>query len=743
MESDEKMMNQTIYLDIRGMHCAACVARIEKAVLKIEGVSEINVNLTTEKGRVTFDKNRTNVSDIINKIKKIGFEAHEAIQNNPRKDNIKRKEMKNLQWKFIISALLTIPLACSMFTHFKWTSFIKVPELFLNPFFQLGITIPIQFIIGFQFYESAWKALKSKTANMDVLVVLSTSAAFFYSHYLTVNDLKTGNQSHSIGLFYETSAFIITFILLGKLLEAKTKLRTTEAIKKLYQLQPQTATLYVNGKESKSSVDKISPGDVIIVNPGEKIPVDGQVINGNSMIDESLLTGESIPVEKDLGSFVYAGTNNLNGMLKIKVTKRDSETTLSQIIRIVEEAQASKAPIQNTADKITEIFVPVVITIALVTFVSWYFIFQPGNLSEALEKMIAVLIVSCPCALGLATPTSIMVGSGRAAQGGILFKEGKFLELLGKNNVVIFDKTGTLTKGEPQVTDIYVTKLNENSFLEIVGAVESATDHPIAKAIVKKAMKEIGMLPSPTQVHLIPGYGLKASVYGKKIEIANSRYYKKNNHFIPSKATNLIRELEKEGKTVMVVFVEFNFSGIIALADEINPTSKSAVSRLKQMGLEVIMLTGDNRNTAMTVAKKIGLKKYFAEVSPQDKAEIVQNLQEKGNKVVMVGDGINDAPALTVADVGIAIGTGSDVAIESGDVAVIQGDLNRIVDAILISNKTMTNIKQNFLWAFLYNIFMIPCAMLGFLAPWLAGAAMALSSVSVVVNSLRLKRVKI
>jgi P-type Cu+ transporter len=732
-------MEETSYLEIKGMHCAACSVRIEKAVSKMEGVVDVNVSLTTEKGRVTFYKDRTSTTEIINKINHIGFTANEFTQNSPQSDKIKRKEMRTLQAKFIFSALLTLPLAWAMFAHFQLTSFVIVPEPFLNPFFQLAITIPIQFVIGYQFYESAWKALKNGSANMDVLVVLSTSAAFYYSHYLTFSTY----HSHSIGLFYETSAFIITFILLGKLLEAKTKLRTTESIKKLYQLQPKTATLYRNGKESKISIDKISLEDVIVVKPGERIPVDGQVILGNSMIDESMLTGESRSVEKRIGNFVYAGTINQNGLLKIKVTKRDSETTLSQIIRIVEEAQASKAPIQHIADKITAVFVPAVILFSVITFTAWYFILQPGNLHEALEKVIAVLIIACPCALGLATPTSVMVASGRAAQLGILFKEGKFLELLGKNNIVVLDKTGTITKGEPQVTNLYFEHFSENAFLEIIGAVESASDHPVAKAIVRMADKKIHKLPTATKVQFSPGYGIKASVNGKKVVISNPRYFKKNNFIIPGEAASMVVKLEQEGKTAMIVSIDSRFAGIIAVADEIKPTSQSAISRMKQLGIEVIMLTGDNRSTAIEVAKQAGIKSLYAEVTPQEKAEIVQNLQKKGNQVVMVGDGINDAPALTIADVGIAIGNGSDIAIESADITVITGDLHRVVDAINISKRTIINIKQNFLWAFLYNIIMIPFAMFGLLAPWLAGAAMAFSSLSVVLNSLRLKRVKI
>lgn len=736
-------MDETNDLDIRGMHCAACAARIEKAVSKIEGVTNINVNLTTEKGRVTFNKNRTSISDIIQKINKIGFKAERIFKNHPRPDDEKRKEMNVLGWKFMISALLTVPLAWSMFAHLDWFSFIYIPVLFTNPFFQLAITLPIQFIIGFGFYERAWKALKNGSTNMDVLVVLSTSAAFFYSHYLTFNSLGPSGHSDSILLYYETSAFIITFILLGKLLEAKTKLRTTEAIKQLYQLQTKTATLYKDGKEFKSRVDRIVPGDVIILKPGEKIPIDGQVIQGNSMINESLLTGESIPVEKNLLDMVYAGTINQNGILQIKVTKRDSETTLSQIIRIVEEAQASKAPIQQLADKITSVFVPIIILIALTTFGAWYVYLQPNDFDGALEKSIAVLIIACPCALGLATPTSVMVGSGRAAQLGILFKEGKFLELLGRCKTVVLDKTGTLTEGVPHVTDMYIDQLEKKEFLEIVGAVEKASEHPIAKAIVNEAKMRIRSLPMANQVFFIPGYGVKASVNGKKVTIASPRYFIKNGYHLPPRGNQLATKLEEEGKTVMIVFVDSSFAGIIAVADELKTSSITMVARLKQMGMDVVMLTGDNKKSGMAIARKTRIKNFQAEVTPQNKAEILHQLQQGGNKVIMVGDGINDAPALAVANVGVALGTGSDIAIESGDVTIIKGDLERLVDAIMLSKKTMTNIKQNLFWAFLYNIFMIPLAILGFLAPWLAGATMAFSSISVVLNSLRLKRIKI
>lgn len=732
-------MNETAHLEIKGMHCAACVVRVEKVVSKVVGVAEVNVNLATEKGRILYDNKRTSIPTIISRIEKLGFQAKVINRKQIQSDREKQKEIYTLQWKFMISTFLSIPLVWTMFSHFKLTSFIHVPEIFMNPLFQLALTTPIQFIIGYQFYERAWGAIKNKSANMDVLVVLSTSAAYFYSHYLTFTYLNSPADIHA-DLFYETSALIITFILLGKLMEAKTKLRTTEAIKKLYQLQTRSATVFLKGEESKTPIEHIIPGDIVVVRPGEKVPIDGEIIEGESTINESLLTGESIPVEKGIGNDVYSGTINQHGVFKMRVTTRDSETTLSQIIRIVEEAQGSKAPIQHIADNVTGIFVPIVIMIAAMTLIAWYFFLQPGELNGALEKVIAVLIIACPCALGLATPTSVMVGSGRAAQMGILFKEGKFLELLNKNNTIILDKTGTITKGEPAVTDIYIEDYSLNAFLEICGAVESASDHPIARAIIREARKKVMNLPIVNQVLLLPGFGIEAIVNGKKVVLSNPKYQQS---LIPKKAEKLITKLQNEGKTVVVVSIQSRFAGIIAVADEIKTTSKFAISRMKQIGLDVIMVTGDNQNTAKVIAKKIGIHKVHAGVTPNDKAEIIKGLQKRRKKVIMVGDGINDAPALSIADVGIAMGTGADIAIESGDITIVKGDLTRVIDAFNISKKTMNNIKQNLLWAFLYNMIMIPIAMLGYLAPWIAGAAMAFSSVSVVLNSLRLKRVKI
>ncbi|MFD2130048.1 heavy metal translocating P-type ATPase [Pseudogracilibacillus auburnensis] len=732
------MANETSFLHIEGMYCSNCANRIEKVVGKLDGVEEVTINLTTEKGKIIYDQQKTSITSVIKKINKIGFQA----KLTPAKAQ-KNKELNVLKWNFICSAMLTFPLAWSMLAHFAWTTFIYIPPLVTNPFFQLFITIPIQFIIGFPFYERAWKAIKSGSANMDVLVVLSTSAAFFYSHYVTFTTPDFLFTTGSAVLFYETSAFIITFILLGRLLEAKTKSKTTVALEKLYHMQIKTATLIKNGEEMLTSVAQLVPGDIILIKPGEKVPIDGQVIEGYSLLDEALLTGESIPIEKRIGSFVYAGTINQQGVLKIIATKKESETILSNIINIVEEAQSSKAPIQQLADKITGVFVPIVIMVAIITFFGSYFLFDQGNVSGALSKVIAVLIIACPCALGLATPTSIMVGSGRAAQLGILFKEGKFLELLAKCNTILLDKTGTITSGILQVTNVYVDSLHYDRFMELVGAVERTSDHPVARAVCVKAKEEGVTFPVAQNVQNVPGYGIMAVVDGMDVKIASSSFYRKNKIDLPLKALQLEKAYKKAGKTVMIVFIDNKFAGVIALFDEMKSSSVTAVSQLKQMGLNVMLVTGDHHQAGVQIAKKIGIKEVYAECSPTEKATIVKRLQKKGNQVMMVGDGINDAPALAVADVGVAIGTGSDIAIESGDITMIKGNIYRLIDAIHISKRTMNNIKQNFGWAFIYNIIMIPFAMFGILVPWLAGAAMAFSSIAVVLNSLRLKHVKI
>ncbi|MGE6259286.1 heavy metal translocating P-type ATPase [Heyndrickxia sporothermodurans] len=728
-------MNETMQVDIKGMHCSACSSRIEKIISKMEGVLKVNINLATEKGRIIFDPNLTSKLLILNRIKKMGYGAI-VSRNSHYSIEIKRKEMIVLTWKFIMAAILSIPLTWTMLTHLGITSAV-IPNIFLNPWFQVALATPVQFIIALPFYEGAWSAIKNKSANMDVLVVISTSAAYFYSHYLTFN------SASPFELHYETSVLIITFVLLGKVMETKTKRKTMDSIQKLNQLQVKTALKFVEGKEYETYIHQIVPGDILLVKPGERIPIDGQVVEGSSTVNESMLTGEGIPVEKNIGNTVYSGTINENGVLKIKATKRESDTILSSIIAIVEEAQISKPPIQHIADKFTSIFVPIIIVIAIATFFLWYLYLEPGQVGVAIEKMIAVLIISCPCALGLATPTSIMVGSGKAAQLGILFKEGKMIELLSKNHLIVLDKTGTITKGEPAVTDIFIKDFEEQQFLRLIGAIEKKTVHPIATAIVKEVEKKVGVIPDVTNVSTMPGHGMKAIIDQKEIIIANPAYFHKHTTIEINDVNNKIKTLEQQGKTVVLVSLDKQICGIVAVADEIKETSKEAITRLKNMGHSVMMLSGDNITSAKLIGEMTGIKHIQAGVTPEMKAEWIKKYQKQGKKVIMVGDGINDAPALTVANVGMAIGSGSDIAVDSGDVTLLNGDLNKIADAITISKKTMRNVKQNFLWAFIYNMISIPLAISGVLPPWFASATMAFSSVSVVFNSLRLKNIQL
>ena len=731
------VVKEKVELNITGMTCAACSARIEKVLGKLDGISTANVNLALEKATVEFNPSQVSISEIIARIDKIGFGAEPVKQDAP----VDHREVaiKKQTRRFIVSAILSLPLLWTMVGHFSFTSFLYVPDFLMNPWVQLILATPVQFIIGWQFYVGAYKSLKNGAANMDVLVVMGTSAAYFYSIY----QMLTHSGHHMPHLYFETSAVLITLILLGKLFEARAKGKSSQAIKQLMGMQAKNALVVRDGVEQTVPLEDVRIGDILRVKPGEKIPVDGEVLSGMSAVDESMLTGESIPVDKTVGDVLYGSTINKNGALEMKALKVGHETALAQIIQIVESAQGSKAPIQRLADKISSIFVPIVVGIAALTFILWWAI--GGEFTPAFEATIAVLVIACPCALGLATPTSIMAGSGRAAQFGILFKGGEHLEQTGFIQTVVVDKTGTVTNGEPVLTDviIYSEELAEKDVLAKVAAAEKMSEHPLAQAIVTGVIDRQIDIPTATDFNAIPGYGIEATVSGTHVAVGTRKLMGERNIVVAPKVEQQLVSLEEQGKTAMLIAIDGKLSALVAVADTVKETSKAAVQRLHDLGLKVIMLTGDNARTAQAIAAEVGIDDVIAEVLPEQKAQEIEKLQQAGNKVAMVGDGINDAPALAVADIGMAIGTGTDVAMEAADITLIRGDLNSIADAILMSRKTMKNIKQNLFWAFAYNTIGIPIAALGFLAPWLAGAAMAFSSVSVVLNALRLQRVKL
>ncbi|MCA1000660.1 heavy metal translocating P-type ATPase [Bacillus thuringiensis] len=726
---------------VSGMTCAACANRVEKRLNKLDGVNKATVNFALESATVDFNPNEVNVNEMKSAITKLGYKLEVKLDDQDASTDHRLQEIERQKKKFIISFILSFPLLWAMVSHFAFTSFIYLPDMLMNPWVQLALATPVQFIIGGQFYVGAYKALRNKSANMDVLVALGTSAAYFYSVYLSIQSI--GSSEHMTDLYFETSAVLITLIILGKLFEAKAKGRSSEAIKKLMGLQAKTATVVRDGTEIKILIEEVVAGDIVYVKPGEKIPVDGEIVEGKSAIDESMLTGESIPVDKSIGDVVIGSTINKNGFLKVKATKVGRDTALAQIIKVVEEAQGSKAPIQRVADQISGIFVPVVVVIAIITFAVWMIFVTPGDFGGALEKMIAVLVIACPCALGLATPTSIMAGSGRSAEYGILFKGGEHLEATHRLDTVILDKTGTVTNGKPVLTDIIVADgFHEEEILRLVGAAEKNSEHPLAEAIVEGIKEKKIDIPSSETFEAIPGFGIESVVEGKQLLIGTRRLMKKFNIDI-EEVSKSMEELEREGKTAMLIAIDKEYAGIVAVADTVKDTSKAAITRLKKMGLDVVMITGDNTQTAQAIAKQVGIDHVIAEVLPEGKAEEVKKLQANGKKVAMVGDGINDAPALATANIGMAIGTGTDVAMEAADITLIRGDLNSIADAIFMSKMTIRNIKQNLFWALAYNALGIPIAALGFLAPWVAGAAMAFSSVSVVLNALRLQRVKL
>ncbi len=723
-------------LKISGMTCAACSARIEKKLNTLEGVKQANVNLTTERASISFDSNRIKVGAMIDAIKALGYSADkiEDISRDQEKE-LKETEIRNMRIALLASALLSLPLVTAMvLSMFDVQS--PLLAILHNQYFQLAVATPVQFVIGARFYKQSYYALRSGSANMDVLIAMGTSAAYFFSLYNVFFETVPAGMMKD--LYFEASAIIITLILLGKYLEAVAKGKTSEAIKKLAQLQAKTARVVRQGEEMDIPIEEVELGDTVVVRPGEKVPVDGKIIEGNSSLDESMLTGESLPTDKKAGDLVYGATINKFGVFKFEATRVGKDTALAQIIKMVEDAQGSKAPIQKIADQVAGVFVPVVLVIALGTFVAWYF--TGAGINKSLISAVAVLVIACPCALGLATPTAIMVGTGKGAENGILIKGGEHLEMAYKVNTVILDKTGTITKGKPEVTDVIrLGSLDENTILKMAAQAEKGSEHPLGVAVYEKGKQQYGQLNDPESFAAIPGKGVTAVIDAQEILVGTRKLM--IGHGIATDAIEKdIVSLEDQGKTAMIMAVNGKLESILAVADTLKDSSREAIADLQDMGIEVYMITGDNQRTANAIARQVGITTVLAEVLPENKAREVEKLQAQGKTVAMVGDGINDAPALATADIGMAMGTGTDVAMEAADITLMRGDLRTIPAAIRLSRQTIRKIKQNLFWAFIYNIIGIPFAALGMLNPIIAGAAMAFSSVSVVTNSLSLKR---
>ncbi len=738
---------------IEGMTCAACSARVEKVVNKLDGISSAVVNLTTERMSVEYDEQVLNIDDIGRAVERAGY-GWSVIKNQSNDaDKLKKqKEIRTLFIKFAVAAFFTIPLLyLSMGPMITWFN-VPVPS-FVNPdvnplnfaLAQIFLTLPV-LVAGYRFYYVGFRAILLRSPNMDSLIAMGTSAAVLYGIY-SVYQITRGNHHFVHSLYFETAGVIISLILLGKSFEALSKGKTSEAIKNLMGLAPKTALIIRNNIEVELPIEEVVPGDIIIVKPGQKIPVDGIVLEGDTAVDESMLTGESIPVDKKSGDNIYAASINKNGTVTFKATKVGADTALSQIIKLVEDAQTSKAPIAKMADIVSGYFVPIVFGIAVLAFISW--MIAGKGVEFSLTIFISVLVIACPCALGLATPTAIMVGTGKGAENGILIKGGEALEITHKIDTVIFDKTGTITEGKPQVTEIYSADgIDDLQVLKLAAAVEKNSEHPLGEAIVRKAMEQNLDLQRVDNFIAITGKGVRAKLDNVEVLVGNSRFIEEE-QIDTSKMKDIASNLANQGKTSMYVAINGSLAGIIAVSDVVKSTSKSAIKALKDMNIQVVMITGDSKATAASIAQQVEIEQVFAEVLPKDKANEVARLQKQNRRVLMVGDGINDAPALAQADIGMAIGSGTDVAMESADIVLMHSDLMDVVKAIRLSKSTIRNIKQNLFWAFAYNVAGIPVAagvlyLLGgpLLNPVFAAAAMSLSSISVLLNALRLKRFK-
>jgi len=718
------MKEKEVVLQILGMHCPACAQRIESGLSRVDGIIEAKVNFSSREAIVRLDLDRINVEEIKGVIKRVGYEAVEGEEETSAEE--RKKAIRRRLLLIFFGLALTIPIAVISY-------FLDFPE---KKLLLLVLTTPVQFIVGWHFYTGAYNSLRNRFADMNVLVALSASAAYFYSLFSTF--FIDGP------VFYEASAVVVTTITFGMLLEEMAVEKTGETIKELMELQPKTAIVARNGNEIEVPVEEVEVGDIVIVRPGEKIPVDGIVVDGHSFIDESMITGESVPVEKNVGDTVFSATINKTGALKFRAVKVGRETTLAQIVRLTREVQTSKAPIQRLADKVVNFFVPIVIIVAVGAFAIWYFFFQNGIL--ALTTLVSVLVIACPCALGIATPAAIMIGVGKGAENGILIKNSAVLEVVKELDTVVFDKTGTLTKGKLEVTDIVAE--DKQYVLKVAAVAEKRSEHPVGEAIIKKAESEGINVSEPDSFEALPGLGVAVKFERKKILVGNRALMR--NHKVPiENLENYVEKLEKEGKTVLIVAIDGKAAGLLAVSDTIKEHSKDAVKTLQEMKLKVVMLTGDTKRTAEAIAKQLGINEVLAEVLPAEKVDEIRKLQNQGRFVAMVGDGINDAPAITQANVGIAIGGGTDIAMEAGDMVLVKDDPRDVAVSIKLSKKTLQKIKQNLFWAFFYNMLTIPLAAgilypsLGILVrPEIAAATMILSDITVVGNSMLLKRWK-
>ncbi|HFE65706.1 MAG TPA: copper-translocating P-type ATPase [Chloroflexi bacterium] len=746
----------TVELPVVGMTCANCAANIERSLNKVDGVLEANVNLANEKAYVTYAPGTVTRNDLVAAIRRAGYDVVETDAEGEMEDaeaTARAAELQHQKKRLIVGIIFTTPLfLMSMARDFgllgDWSH-----AIWVNWFF-LALATPAQFYTGWDYYKGAYHNLRNKNTNMDVLVALGSSVAYVYSLIVLIA-LTLGSDRFGLHVYFETSAMIITLVTVGKLLEARAKGQTSAAIKKLIGLQAKTARVERDGVEVELPIEDVQVGDLVIVRPGEKIPVDGRVVDGRSTIDESMITGESLPAQKQVGDEVIGATINKNGLIKVEATKVGRDSALAQIIKMVEQAQGSKAPIQKQVDRVAAYFVPTIIVIAVITFFIWYAV--TGDFVAAMLRLTAVLVIACPCAMGLATPTSIMVGMGKGAENGILFKDSAALERAEKIQVVLLDKTGTITKGEPAVTDVVVSQaaaVSSDELLRLAASAERGSEHPLGESIIRAAEEKGLSLSVPDRFEAISGHGIRAQVDGRDLLLGNMRLMQQENVHLNG-LEDKSAALQSDAKTAMWLAVDGQASAIIGVADTIKESSREAIAQMKALGLKVIMLTGDNEATAKAIAAEAGVDDYIAEVLPGDKADKVKALQAEGYVVAMVGDGINDAPALAQADVGMAIGTGADIAMETADVTLMRGDLRSVPQAIHLSKATMRNIHENLVWAFGYNVVLIPIAA-GVLAPFewapdflrqlnpvLAAGAMAFSSVSVVTNSLRLKRVKL